>query len=424
MVPACVAVAAVSLLAPWALAFDPQVWVLWGDGAYHLALDTEGGPTWKPLAVLGTTLLAPFGDAAEPLWLVVARAGGLLALAGAYALAERLAGRVAGAVAALAMALSPWWLLNAALGNSEGLLAASILWAVLAHLAGRPRAALALAACAGLLRPEVWPFVGLYVMWLRRPEGLLAIAAIGVGWLLPDALGQDGLFAASDVARRTASPGSAQLEPVPGLAVLEDAVGQFTVPALLLSALALVPWRRASWTVRAMALAALAYVAIVAVSAQGGFAGNPRYLVPAAALGCVLAGVGVARLGRLALPAAAVAAVALAITQAGHLRRDVDSLDWRADQRRELDALIAKAGGEAAVKRCGGVHSGFYWRALVAARLDVRLARIDFPTSEPGVLLRSPPLEGAPLQPGRIPPGYVRRATAPGWELWGTCPLL
>ena len=243
LVPACVALAALSLLLPWALAFDPQVWILWGDGASHLALDTEGGPTWKPLAVAVTTLLAPFGDAAEPLWLVVARTGGLLALAGAYVLGERLAGRVAGVVAALAMALSPWWLLNTALGNSEGLLAASVLWAVVAHLAGRPRAVLALATCAGLLRPEVWPFIGLYVVWLRRPEGLLALAAIGIGWLLPDALGQDGLFAASDIARKTASPGSAQLEAVPGLAVLWDAVEQLGVAVLLAAVAAVVPWR-------------------------------------------------------------------------------------------------------------------------------------------------------------------------------------
>ena len=424
LVPACAALAALSLLLPWALAFDPQVWVLWGDGAYHLALDTEGGPTWKPLAVLVTTLLAPFGDAAEPLWLLVARTGGLLALAGAYSLAERLGGRLAGAVAVLAMALSPWWLLNTALGNSEGLLAASILWGVVAHLAGRPRAALALAACAGLLRPEVWPFIGLYVLWLRRPEGLVALAAIGIGWLLPDALGQDGLFAASDIARRTASPGSAQLEAVPGLAVLWDAVEQFSAVALLATVAAIVPWRTAQNTARLLAVSAVAYVLIVAISAQAGFAGNPRYLVPAAALGCVLAGVGVARLGRFALPAAAVVAVALAVTQAGHLQRDVDSLDWRADQRRGLDALVARAGGVEALKRCGQVHSGYYWRALVAHRLGVRLARIDMPTDAPGVLLRSPPLEGAPLQPGRIPRGYERRATEPGWELWGTCPLV
>jgi len=421
LVPACAAAAALSLLLPWALAFDPQVWIIWGHGAAHGALDTEDGPTWKPLTVLATTLLAPFGAAAEPLWLLVARTGGLLALAGAYALAARLGGRLAGAVAALAMLLSPWWLLNTALGNSEGLLAASILWAVVAHLAGRPRVVLALAACAGLLRPEVWPFIGLYALWLRRPEGLLAIAVIGAGWLLPDMLGEDGLFAASEIARKGASPGSAQLEAVPGLAVLWDFAVQLTVPVLLAAAVALV---RPGRTILALGVAAVAYVAIVALSAQGGFAGNPRYLVPAAALGCVLAGVGIARAGRFAAPAAAVLAVVLVITQAAHVRRDVDGLGWRADMRRNLDALVARAGGVEALERCGPVHSGYYWRALVAGRLGVRMAGIDDPPRGPGVLLRSPPLADAPLQPGRVPPGYERLASEPGWELWATCPLV
>ena len=67
------------------------------------------------------------------------------------------------------MALSPWWLFNTALGNSEGLLAAAVLWAVIAHLAGHRRAALALATAAALMRPEAWPFLAAY--------GALAVAA-------------------------------------------------------------------------------------------------------------------------------------------------------------------------------------------------------------------------------------------------------
>ena len=77
-------------------------------------------------------------------------------------LATRLGGQLAGAVAALLMVLSPWWGFNTALGNSEGLLAAAALWAIVAHLDGRRRAALGLLTAAALLRPEVWPFLGLY----------------------------------------------------------------------------------------------------------------------------------------------------------------------------------------------------------------------------------------------------------------------
>ena len=79
-VAACAALAALSLLLPWALAFDPQVWVAWGHDAFHGHLDTRGGPTWKPLSVLGTTLLAPLDRDAEPVWAAIGRMGGLLAL--------------------------------------------------------------------------------------------------------------------------------------------------------------------------------------------------------------------------------------------------------------------------------------------------------------------------------------------------------
>jgi hypothetical protein len=64
--------------------------VIWGRQVEHLHLVTAGGPSWKPLPVLLTTLLARFGSAAPNLWLIVARAGGLLALALAFELAFRL----------------------------------------------------------------------------------------------------------------------------------------------------------------------------------------------------------------------------------------------------------------------------------------------------------------------------------------------
>ena len=420
---ACAALAALSMLLPWALAFDPQVWVAWGHGAFHGGLHTEGGPTWKPLSVLVTTLLAPLDRDAEPVWAALGRMGGLLALWGAYALGERLAGRFAGIVAALVMALSPWWLLNSALGNSEGWLAAAVLWAVIAHLAGRRRAALALAVAAGLLRPEVWPFLGLYGLWLWR-EGdrvapALGLAAIAVGWLLPDALGTEGLFAAGSTARKTASEGSAQLADVPFLAVLWDAVDQLGVAAAPLAIAALVPWRRAEPVLRALALAGVAYVLIVAVTSQAGFAGNPRYLVPAEALFCVLAGVGAARVPR-ALAIALL--VVLAAFSVGHIRRDLDSIAWRAQQRQHLDLALERAGGARALERCGNVQSGYYWRALVSSRLHADIAHLDLPRDPTRVLVRAPAEDGGGYEPERIEPGLTRRVALPDWEIWTACP--
>jgi len=337
-------------------------------------------------------------------------------------LGERLAGRLAGAVAALVMALSPWWLLNSALGNSEGWLAAAVLWGVIAHLAGHRRAALALGVAAGLLRPEVWPFLGLYGLWLWR-EGdrvapALGFVAIAVGWLLPDALGTEGLFAAGSTARKTASAGSAQLADVPFLAVLWDAVDQLGIVAAPFAVAALVPWRRADPVLRALALAGAAYVLIVAVSSQAGFAGNPRYLVPAESLFCVLAGAGAARAPR---PLAGALAVVLAIASYGHVRDDLRSIAWRAEQRQNLDVAIERAGGVRALEACGNVQSGYYWRALVSSRLDVDIASLDLPRDPTRVLVRGPAEEGGEYEPPRFQGGLTRRAALPDWEIWTAC---
>ena len=61
---------------------------------------------------------------------------------------------------------------DSALGNSEPLMAALVLWAFERHLDGRRDHALYLGAGAALMRPEVWPFLGLYGLWLwfRDPQ--------------------------------------------------------------------------------------------------------------------------------------------------------------------------------------------------------------------------------------------------------------
>jgi hypothetical protein len=298
---ASLALAAVSLLLPWALAFDPWSWLVWGREVTRLELDTAGGPSWKPLPVVATTILTLAGGAAPALWLVLARAGGLLAIAGAAALAGRLAGGVAAMAAAAAMALSDWWLLNTALGNSEGLLAAAAVWAVVAQLAGRHRIALALLLAAALLRPEAWPFLGGYALWLwrtgREPLGLLAVTLLPVPllWFGPDVLGAGGALGASSAARGTASPQSAVYADFPALEVLADFAELLTIPALLAAAAGAA---LGGTIARRLAAAGLAWVALVAVMTQAGYAGNPRYNVAAAAVGCVLAGVGVAALAR------------------------------------------------------------------------------------------------------------------------------
>src|SRR4051794_41780986 len=66
------------------------------------------GSSWKPLPVLFTAPFSVFGDAAPQLWILVVRAGALLAVLFAFRVASRLAGTAAGVVAAGAVALAAW----------------------------------------------------------------------------------------------------------------------------------------------------------------------------------------------------------------------------------------------------------------------------------------------------------------------------
>src|SRR3954449_6200903 len=187
---------ALTFLAPSAPTYDPWAWIIWGREILHLDLSTVDGPSWKPLPVLLTTPFALFGSLAPDLWLFVARAGAIAGVVFAYRLTRRLGGGVVGATAAAAAyGMASWSIRNALLGNSEGLLVALGLAAIERHLAGRRHAAFALGVGAALLRPETWPFLGLYGLWLawrdERARRLVAagFAALPVLWLLPELWG-------------------------------------------------------------------------------------------------------------------------------------------------------------------------------------------------------------------------------------------
>lgn len=427
------AVAALSLLFPWALAFDPWSWVVWGREVTRLGLDTAGGPAWKPLPVVATTVFALAGAVAPLLWLVVARAGGLLALAGAATLAGRVAGPVAAVSAAVVTALSDWWFFNTALGNSEGLLAGAVLWAIVAHLAGRHRAALACAVAAALLRPEAWPFLGLYAVWLWRGRRerlgtlLVALAPVPLLWFGPDVLGAGGALGASSAARGTASPQSATYAEVPALEVLRDFGELLTLPVLAAAAAGAALGGR---TARGLAAGAAGWVILVAVMTQAGYAGNPRYNVAAAAVGCVLAGIGVAEVARRIAPrravgwalAAALAAGTLAFT-AGDLGDQAGELGDRADRRIQLDALLDRAGGPAAIHRCAPARTVQPMKSMLAWRLDARMAHLADRPRAPAAIFRAPPgYSGGPSGPAVPTEGGFRPAARAGaWLLVVAC---
>src|SRR6476646_695330 len=202
LVACCLALAALSLLAPSSPTYDPWAWLMWGRQIVHLDLTTTGGPSWKPLPVMFTTPFSLLGDSLAPqLWLIVARAGVLLAVALAFRLAARLAGPAAGVIAAAGLLLADRFISLSARGSTEGLQVALVLWAVERHLDGRRRDAFLLGLAAGLLRPEMWPFIGLYGLWLiagERHEGTSwrttalvvgGFVALGVLWFIPEYVG-------------------------------------------------------------------------------------------------------------------------------------------------------------------------------------------------------------------------------------------
>jgi hypothetical protein len=414
VVAVSLAVAALSLLLPSTPSYDPWAWLVWGREVAAGDLNTTAGPAWKPLPVAVTALLSPFG-AAPDLWLLLARAAAIAAVLLAGRLAWRLAGGslAAALVASLSLLLVSGFVRGAALGFSEGLLVALVAAAALCHLDGRRRPALVLGVLAALLRPEVWPFLLAYgvVLWRRgeeRPLLLAAAAFVPLAWFGPELWGSGELLRSTERAR-VPNPGQPALAAVPALEVLKRFA--LMTPPVATVGLPLV-------IRRPVALAAVAWVALVALMSQAGFAGEERYLLPAAAAACVAAGVAwaTARGARLALFAAlALAPLPLVAAEAADLRRDLaDDAALRAG----LEDAIADAGGAERL-RCGALAAGRYRFPLVAWHLDRPISAVGFTLGgRDGTVLRSRLRRGDPL----VPPAEGELAGRGGsWEIWSTC---
>jgi hypothetical protein len=427
LIPACLALAALSLLLPSEPSYDPWAWLVWGRELAQLELDTYGGPSWKPLPVALLAVAAPLGELSVSLWMVIARAGALLALAMAFRLAGRLAGgawplrAAAGAVAALALALTPDWFQFAAHGSEAPLAVALMLWAVERHLDRRRGHAVALGAVVCLMRPELFPFLGLYGLWLWRAEpgwrrALAALAvAIPLAWLVPEWIGSGNPLDGGSQARSEPFWSLSHAER-PWLRALErvhNHVGM-ALELLVAAALAAAAWRRER-AVLVLFAAAAAEAALFVAMTQAGFSGNPRYVLPALTLLCVLAGVGAARaaeagadagarLGRragaarlaagappptgasrLASPAGAVLALLLVALLAaplvsariGRLEHEANEVGRRMELQRDLGRAVDAAGGPGAVRALGSATANRALHTRLAWELDRPIQEVE-----------------------------------------------
>jgi hypothetical protein len=332
LIVVALAVGAFSLLIPSTPSYDPWSWIVWGREIVHLNLQTTGGPTWKPLPVIFTTVFALFGKAEPDLWLVVARAGAFAAVVMVFRISLRLTrqigsyfvrpegepsvllawlpGLLAGTVAAIGLALSGGYISSNALGYSEGLATAAILIAVERHLDGKPRQAFAVGFLGALDRPEIWLFWGPYGLWLfwkdpgARKLVIGLFALIPILWFGPEYWGSGHLLRGATRAQHVRS-NSLALTKCPFCSELKDAAWPTVLLRIKVAAIMLVlgvayvlgrGWRRqgrallSDPAVRAQSVAAFAgllgvvWFVVIAVMTQIGFSGNNRYLVIGSAL--------------------------------------------------------------------------------------------------------------------------------------------
>jgi hypothetical protein len=411
---ACSALAALSLvLLPSGPTYDPYAWLIWGRDLAHLHLATGGsGTTWKPLPALVDALLSPLGRAQPSGWLLVARAGALFGCFMAGRLAWRICGPrwgvVAAPVAAVTLLLGYEYLTRAAVGESEGVMAGVGLLAIDRHLSARYGQALAAGFAAALLRPESWPFVGLYAayLWLapRRPSRLLIATAgllVPVLWFGADWVGSGSLWTGPHLALHSMRATWAGRAADPFAAVMREAVQIVPGPArlaapvaIVVAALAIVRARRggrradpAHRLTLVLGAGVVAWTGIVAGMAVRGYPGLYRFLFMALAVTAVLAGVGAARIGqgiaaglrfvrlrRVAPAAVAVSLVvlaALAAPDVARLRGDAESVGALAVKDDGIAEAARVAGGGSAVLRCGTPVAP--WWSVTALAYDLGL---------------------------------------------------
>jgi len=420
----CIVLGALSAaILPTVPSYDPWSWIVWGREVTdpHLSFIVNGGPSWKPLPVVFTTVFGLFGGAAPTLWVITARIGGLLGLWGAWKLTSRLVGGgplgaftglLAAAAIVLTGGLDQAWYYYFLHGTSESMLIGVTVWAVDRFLDGRHTQAFLLGAAAGLIRPEFWPFIGVYAIWLwfREPSFrtpwmrlllLAGLAAQPFGWFVPPWITTGHPFlAATHAADYNGHLGSDILR-----SVVTRGIRDQLLPALILAIVAVViGWvRDRNRTIVGLGLLVAAWWVVVVGETLDGYPGLERFFLPGAALTCVLGAVGVAQLAQLAggLLAgrtrwALTAAVALGLAavcvpfstaQITKVRADESDANQAVSLLDSLTRAVAAVGGKAGVLPCKSSfvavnHSG---QTALAWKLGVTLERVGTSMRAPGV---------------------------------------
>jgi hypothetical protein len=181
--------------------------------------------------------------------------------------------------------------------QSDPMLVTFVLGAVDTFLLGRYRWTLVLGVLAALGRPEVWPFLGLFMLWawFRVP---------GIRWMLVAGVGVIAFMWFGVPTITNGRPNiSGELAKLSPRALkhnrLRGTIGRFTeleyLPVWIaaLCAMAWAAWRR-HYTVLLLGAGSIVWVIVEIAFAYHGWPALPRYMFEAAAVASVVAGVGVA----------------------------------------------------------------------------------------------------------------------------------
>jgi hypothetical protein len=434
--------------------YDAFGWMVWGYQTLHLSLDLGGAPSWKPVPFLFTVPFALFGHYQMWLWMItacaVALAGPVFGARIAFRLSggneardepeplRRFAPYVAAFVAGAAVLGIEDYLHYILSSQSDPMLVTFLLAALDMGLLGRYRWALVFGVLTGLGRPEVWPFLGLFMLWcwFKMPRmrwmliaGVVLIAFMWFG--IPTITN-----GRPDVAGQLAKGSPRELKSNQLVGTVRRFHEMQYLPIWLAAALAVVLAAiRRNWIVLALGVGVVAWLIVEIAFAYHGWPALPRYMFEAAGVVAVLAGIavgwllsGVPRLDATVLRWAGVVVAAIlvitlipgALTRARTERRDLHHERSRTHQIALLQSVTNALGGAAHIERCGqpvtdvGYVSALAWLyhrdvgSVGGLQQHVEAAELRNP-SVPKVLFRPLSTGGWRVLPWHTRPSQVAR---------------
>lgn len=409
--------------------FDAYGWLTWGHQLLYGNLNLNAAPSWKPLMIIFTLPIALFGSAGPKLLSIVTTTGTLAMAPFAGRIVYRLVlgdrsrealvrrGKLAAWIGALVAAVgilglqghdvpnnfgppqSLWQLTFIA--DSDPLCAAIVLAAVDAHLSRRPQLAYILLFFAGLNRPEAWPLLflyGIYLAW-RMPETRALVVSAWiltlVAWYLPTAVAAKSIFQASKLDQGKAS--AIKGEPV--LPVLARWVTFYEWPMQAAALLGvLVALLRRNRRVLEITGAVILWLIVEMGFALHGFSAVARYMIEPAALMVVVAGYGIGeaiagpgegRRGRVPRALATILGPLVAVglivgigfflhIRESRVRSLVPGVRNYGVVKSHLSQAVARAGGAKAILACGPPAAKNQYQTQLAWTMGLNGSQVMF----------------------------------------------